>query len=432
MWRGRCAPGRAGGLHGADVSMSGLSGRQPHPVCPIRGDGGVPAMRRRARPPSRVDRGRATARLSLVRDHGSLHPEGLSPGARAVHRDRRIRDQHRLLVSSRCRSSTYLVLLASALLDMVLYYRVPDVTICYRCLSQVRGPGSNPESRFRPFDLAVGERYRQERIRIEELRKRGGPVGVRPSRTVAARRSETRDGIDSDPSRSGQRSPLPRLAFEVHLLPWMSVAPGFIDDLRGVVAGELYFEPLDRAPYAHDASLYEIDPLGVIVPRTEDDVVTVVRYAAENRIPLHARGAGTDTGGGALGPGLVIDFSRHLRKVAQDHRGPRGGRAGRGPRRPQRRACPAGPSARAGPGQRQDRHGRRHDQRRRGRAPGRCGSARSATRSSSSAWSSPRARSPTSGSSRGPPTTTSRPTSRTWSFGSSRTSIARARSGWPS
>jgi hypothetical protein len=68
---------------------------------------------------------------------------------------------------------TYLVLLASALLDMVLYYRVPDVTICYRCLSQARGPGSNPDGRFRPFDLAIGERYRQERIRVEELRSRG-------------------------------------------------------------------------------------------------------------------------------------------------------------------------------------------------------------------------------------------------------------------
>jgi hypothetical protein len=76
--------------------------------------------------------------------------------------------------------ATYLVLLASALLDMVLYYRVPDVTICYRCQSQVRGPGSNPEGRFRPFDLAIGERYRQERIRVEELRRRGGPADSAP------------------------------------------------------------------------------------------------------------------------------------------------------------------------------------------------------------------------------------------------------------
>jgi FAD/FMN-containing dehydrogenase/Fe-S oxidoreductase len=87
------------------------------------------------------------------------------------------------------------------------------------------------------------------------------------------------------------------------------------DDLRGVVLGDLYFEPLDRLPYAHDASLYEIDPLGVVLPRNEDDVVSVVRYAAENQIPLHVRGAGSDTGGGSLGPGLIVDLSRHLRKL---------------------------------------------------------------------------------------------------------------------
>ena len=65
---------------------------------------------------------------------------------------------------------TYMVLLASALLDMALFYRVPDVTICYRCLGQYRGIGSNPAGRFKMFDLAIGERYRQERLRAEQLR----------------------------------------------------------------------------------------------------------------------------------------------------------------------------------------------------------------------------------------------------------------------
>jgi FAD/FMN-containing dehydrogenase/Fe-S oxidoreductase len=94
------------------------------------------------------------------------------------------------------------------------------------------------------------------------------------------------------------------------------------DDLRGVVEGELRFEPLDRAPYAHDAGIHEIDPLGVVVPRSEDDVVAVVRYANENRLAIHARGAGTDGGGGSLGRGLIIDFSRHLRRIisiSSDH-----------------------------------------------------------------------------------------------------------------
>jgi hypothetical protein len=73
---------------------------------------------------------------------------------------------------------TYVVLLASALLDLVLYYRVPGVTICYRCLSQLRGAGSNPGESFHSFDLAVGERYRQERLRIQELRRRGEAAGT--------------------------------------------------------------------------------------------------------------------------------------------------------------------------------------------------------------------------------------------------------------
>jgi hypothetical protein len=75
----------------------------------------------------------------------------------------------------------YLVLLASALLDMILYYRVPDVTICYRCLGQYRGVGANAGGRFRAFDLAIGERYRQERLRAEELRGRGASADVPPA-----------------------------------------------------------------------------------------------------------------------------------------------------------------------------------------------------------------------------------------------------------
>jgi FAD/FMN-containing dehydrogenase/Fe-S oxidoreductase len=87
------------------------------------------------------------------------------------------------------------------------------------------------------------------------------------------------------------------------------------DDLRGVIEGELLFEPIERAPYAIDASLYEIDPLGVIVPRTEQDVVMAVRYAVENSLPIHPRGAGTGVAGETLGPGLVVDFSRHFRRI---------------------------------------------------------------------------------------------------------------------
>jgi hypothetical protein len=76
----------------------------------------------------------------------------------------------------------YLVLVASMLLDYVMYHTVPDVTICYRCLSQLRGPGSHADGRFKPFDLAIGERYRQERLRVQQLRMQGAS----PGRSAAA------------------------------------------------------------------------------------------------------------------------------------------------------------------------------------------------------------------------------------------------------
>jgi FAD/FMN-containing dehydrogenase/Fe-S oxidoreductase len=83
------------------------------------------------------------------------------------------------------------------------------------------------------------------------------------------------------------------------------------------VSGDLLFEPLQRAPYAIDASLYEIDPLGAVVPRDQEELIAVVRYSAENAIPLHARGSGTGLAGESLGPGLVLDFSRYFRRVVE-------------------------------------------------------------------------------------------------------------------
>lgn len=74
--------------------------------------------------------------------------------------------------------SAYMVLGASVLMDMALYRRVPDVVVCYRCSGQLRGPGINPERRFRTFDLGVGERYRQERLRAAALRARGAASAV--------------------------------------------------------------------------------------------------------------------------------------------------------------------------------------------------------------------------------------------------------------
>jgi FAD/FMN-containing dehydrogenase/Fe-S oxidoreductase len=87
------------------------------------------------------------------------------------------------------------------------------------------------------------------------------------------------------------------------------------DDLKGIVRGELLFDDLSRVLYATDASIFEVQPVGVALPRDEDDVRALVRYAAEHQLPLVPRGAGTGVAGESLGPGLVIDLSKHFRAI---------------------------------------------------------------------------------------------------------------------
>src|SRR5690606_35382287 len=55
----------------------------------------------------------------------------------------------------------------------------------------------------------------------------------------------------------------------------------------------------------------------VVRPRTLADVVAVVEYAAENHLPIHPRGAGTGLAGESLGAGIVLDFSRYMRRVLE-------------------------------------------------------------------------------------------------------------------
>lgn len=86
-------------------------------------------------------------------------------------------------------------------------------------------------------------------------------------------------------------------------------------DLRGLISGDVFCDDLNRQMYATDASVLEIVPAAVVRPRNAGDVAAVVRYAAENRIPVHPRGSGSNVVGGVLGPGIVLDFSVYMRRI---------------------------------------------------------------------------------------------------------------------
>ncbi len=89
------------------------------------------------------------------------------------------------------------------------------------------------------------------------------------------------------------------------------------DDLRKQIRGDVCFDELTRAVYSTDASIYQIKPLGVIAPRDEDDVVAVVRIAGEHNVSILPRGGGTSLGGQAVGPSLVIDFSKYMNAIIE-------------------------------------------------------------------------------------------------------------------
>jgi FAD/FMN-containing dehydrogenase/Fe-S oxidoreductase len=93
------------------------------------------------------------------------------------------------------------------------------------------------------------------------------------------------------------------------------------DDLRGLVRGDVLCDGVSTALYATDASVYEIEPIGVVRPRSTADVVAVTQYAAEHDIPIHARGSGSGVAGESVGHGLVVDFSRYMRRMQFEQAG---------------------------------------------------------------------------------------------------------------
>ncbi|GAB0102294.1 FAD-binding and (Fe-S)-binding domain-containing protein [Nocardia sp. JMUB6875] len=92
----------------------------------------------------------------------------------------------------------------------------------------------------------------------------------------------------------------------------------FEQALRAVMDGEVAFDDYSRHLFSRDASMYAITPLGVAFPRHAEDVAAAVRVAAEHGVPIVARGAGTSLAGQTVGPGLVLDMSRHMNRLIID------------------------------------------------------------------------------------------------------------------
>ncbi len=84
------------------------------------------------------------------------------------------------------------------------------------------------------------------------------------------------------------------------------------NELKKRLKGEVHFDRMTRALYATDASIYQMDPIGVVFPKDVEDVVNVVTFAASQDIPVLPRGGGTGLAGQTVNHAVVMDFSRNM------------------------------------------------------------------------------------------------------------------------
>ena len=89
------------------------------------------------------------------------------------------------------------------------------------------------------------------------------------------------------------------------------------DELTRRVDGEVRFDPYSRLLYSTDASIYQMEPIGVVIPRTTDDVQAVVEFAAGEGIPVLPRAGGTSLAGQTVNHAIVLDFSKYLNNVLE-------------------------------------------------------------------------------------------------------------------
>ncbi len=94
-------------------------------------------------------------------------------------------------------------------------------------------------------------------------------------------------------------------------------AAAFRKDLESQIEGELRFDEISRALYSTDASVYRIKPLGVVIPKSREDVIRAVKLCHQYRCPLTMRGGGTGQGGQTIGEGIQIDTSKYLNRLLE-------------------------------------------------------------------------------------------------------------------
>src|SRR3990167_1346537 len=91
-------------------------------------------------------------------------------------------------------------------------------------------------------------------------------------------------------------------------------------DLKKRIEGEVRFDRYSRLLYSTDASIYEIEPIGVVLPRHKGDVQAVIETANRYGVAVLPRGGGTSLAGQTVGHAIVLDFSKYMNRVLEVNR----------------------------------------------------------------------------------------------------------------
>src|SRR3954470_5789843 len=97
-------------------------------------------------------------------------------------------------------------------------------------------------------------------------------------------------------------------------LPVLPHSSSIQTDLRRLLRGEVRFDNHNRLLYATDASIYQVNPIGVVMPADAGDVSRLLRYCHERRVPLLPRGGGTSLAGQCTNDAVVCDLSVNFRQ----------------------------------------------------------------------------------------------------------------------
>lgn len=87
------------------------------------------------------------------------------------------------------------------------------------------------------------------------------------------------------------------------------------EELLKHIEGEVHFDSMTRCVYSVDASIFEVNPLAIVIPKNKEDLIKAVKIAYAHHIPITVRGAATGITGGCLGKGLIIDTSKYLNHI---------------------------------------------------------------------------------------------------------------------